>query len=342
MTKSYYEVPAVSNSGMSHINPEQGGTPRRYHKNIILREREEEETISLENGKLIHLYVEDPGAFIISDVEKPTGMLAEWVEDTYNLMSNDITISKDSKRLRTVAMNTRGERYKSTKDEDKLWAKFCEGLKYLSHLKSCNEGHVMTSKQKEIVENCIISLRANETSRKLLFESGDTFGDEEHNELSIYWTETIKIDEQEVSLDCKALLDRVKISVSNKTVHIIDLKTTSKPVAKFNNSFEFYRYYRQMGWYLRGIQKYLEEKYPDSFEEFEYTISMVVVETYGLHECFVYNVTNSWITKGIHEAKSLLGRIAFATKHDEWTKPVEEVLGKGFINLINEDDVKRR
>jgi len=73
--KDYYGVPAISNSGMKHINPDEGGTPLRYHKAVVLRETEEKESPSLENGKLVHLYVEDPGSFIVSDVDNlRTGM----------------------------------------------------------------------------------------------------------------------------------------------------------------------------------------------------------------------------------------------------------------------------
>lgn len=340
--KEYYQKVAISNSGMASINPEQGGTPARYKKYIIDGEKTDEETPSLENGKLVHLYVEDPGAFVVSDVDRPTDMLASWVEETYylleiaNIAVEDVT--KDNELIKTTALGGRGERYKSIKDEDKVWAKFCEGLPYLKHLILQTSELCITSKQKELVEACVASLRGKKVANELLFQTGEDFGDQAFNELLIYWKEEVLVDGQhKVELECKALLDRLKIFVEKKKVHIVDLKTTSKPISRFSNSFEYYRYYRQMSWYLRAAMQYIEREH-GSAEGWEFSVAMVVVETTGLHETVVFNVTPKWIQVGIEECQELLGRIAFATQSNNWVESIEEIRGNGVVNLIHEDD----
>lgn len=100
--KEYYEKAAISNSGMASINPEQGGTPARYKKYILDREGTEEETPSLENGKLVHLYVEDPKAFVVSDVDRPTDMLASWVEEVYPYFKMDLKKGSLSDKFSTI------------------------------------------------------------------------------------------------------------------------------------------------------------------------------------------------------------------------------------------------
>jgi len=176
--KKYYDVPAVSNSGMSYINPEQGGTPARYKKFIIDGEKTEEQSPSLENGKLIHLYVEDPASFIISDVERPTDMLAGWVEEVYNTGEWSLEDLKSGDRYSEVALEVRGDRYKSIKDQEKLETKFKEGLPYFKHLLLQNDKLCITSKQKEVVKACVDSLKSNPVAKALLFDPLETYGDQ--------------------------------------------------------------------------------------------------------------------------------------------------------------------
>ncbi len=345
--KEYYEKAAISNSGMASINPEQGGTPARYKKYILDREGTEEETPSLENGKLVHLYVEDPKAFVVSDVDRPTDMLASWVEEVYpyfKMAEFDMKeITEENVMIRTQALAVKGDRYKSTKDDDKAWKKFCEGLPYLKHLILADEELCITSKQKELIENCVASLRNKKQASALLFEIGEDFGDEAFNEIPMYWPESILVDnENKVDVDCKALLDRVKLSPTNKVAQIIDLKTTSKPIAKFSSSFEFYRYYRQMAWYLRALSKMLVGKFGEKeAKDWEMQVFMVVVETNGLYETKVFRVSDQYLAKGMIEARNLVSRIAYATHYNEWESSVEEVFGNGVIHLIPEEDESR-
>lgn len=350
--KNYYNVPAISNSGMAYINPEQGGTPARYKKFIIDKDKSDESTPSLENGKLVHLYVENPAKFIISDVERPTEMLASWIEEVYemNVFKLDELdgpfLSKDTEdRLEWAAHTTRKDRYKSVKDVDKLMSKFKEGLPYLMHLIKQTDELCITSKQKEIVEACVDSLKSNPVSKSLLFDPLENFGDIAHNELAIYWEEVIPINkETTVTLPCKALIDRLIIEPDAKRVTLIDLKTTSKQISKFSSTVEYYRYYRQLAWYVRATMQYLKQEYGKDKEndewlnEWSVTSKIVAVETTGLHECFVFELSSSTITKGLGEAINLVSRIAFATETDNWTQPLEAVTSGGviLIDLKNE------
>lgn len=327
--KNYYEVPAVSNSGMGSINPDQGGTPARYKRYIVDRKKPEDSTPSLENGKLVHLYVEDPKAFVISDVERPSGMIADWVDETFNQLPEFWTteyIKDDNITLKKLALRTRGDRYKSMIDEVKIWSKFKEGFPYLKHLFALASDQVITSSQKAIVTGCIDSLKANKAACKYLFDKGDMFGDESFNELAVYWDESVSVGHDLVILNCKGLLDRVNVYHSEKRIELVDLKTTGKPIAKFEGSFEYYRYYRQMAWYTRAIKEHFGE-------DWEIGVIMVVVETTGLYETKVFSVDKSWLDRGMVEAMDLCDRIAYAQHHKEWVLTTEEIAGNGIINL---------
>jgi len=315
-TKDYYSVPAISNSGMSHINPEQGGSPARYKKFIIDREGEEESTPSLENGKLVHLYVESPEDFIVADVNKPADMLASWAEEVFDSHEWE-EYNIGSEFFNSKVLSLRGDRYKNIKDEEKVLAKFNDAVDYFIYLIISNgDKLVLTSSQKEIVENCISSLRSNPVAYKLLFTVGEDFGDLAYNELAITW----KNDD----LLCKALLDRVRVLPEKKAVEIIDLKTTSKPVSKFPGSFEYWRYYRQMAWYKSAIIEYMNKEQDQSLVGWDINIYMVVVETTGLFETKVFSVSEEWLEKGSLEANDLFNRIKICTRSNDWVTWKEE------------------
>ena len=344
--KEYFDKVAVSNSDMKNINPEQGGTPAKYKKYVIDGEKEQMESPSLENGKLIHLYVEDPGKFVVSDVERPTDTLAEWIEEVFSKVGPD-HIDKESSLLREVILDCRDGRYGKMKEETVL-AKFYDRLDYMEHLALATNELCMTGKQKELVAKCTDSLRANKLASKLLFEEGDTFGDVEYNELPVYWEEKVPVygetDEangEEVvkqTLKCKALIDRLQVSPTNKRAVLTDLKTTGKPISLFPGSFKYYRYGRQVSWYLLAVCRFLEEQYPDiPVEDWALEANIVAVETTGLYETKVFGVTPEVTDKGMSEYKDCVERIAYATYHNEWVQTREEVAQDGYIHLTIED-----
>ena len=323
--KDYYAVPAVSNSSMSTVNPEQGGTPLRYKTYVIDKGPGEADTPSMQNGKLVHLYVEDPTQFLVSDVERPTEKLAEWVEKVHStfpaIAKSDI---KDNEAMKIHALSFM-EKYGNTKDPDKIWEKFLLGIDYYEFL--CDsEGQIcLTSSQRSVVEGCVESLKKNQLASKLLFEFTELFGGRAMNEEALYWEEEVQLFSTSIKLDCKALLDRITLDPISKTATLIDLKTTGKPIAVFGESFKFWRYYRQMGWYRRAIQVFLGDLYGE-FEASEWTIDVYIVgvETHGLYETRVFKISESYLEKGEQEAMGLVERIAHATYYGSWNQCQEE------------------
>jgi len=320
MENEYYAVPAISNSGMGSINPDQGGSPLRYKTYVKDRKDISKESPSLQNGKLVHLYVEKPNEFLVSDLDRPTEMLASWVEEVFESRHIELEdIDVDSVDLRKAALAKRGDRYKSFKD-DKAWEKFTLGFDYLAFLINRGDYICVSSNTKELLEACINSLRINKVASKLLFDDGEMFGDESFNEMAIYWNQKTP----GKSLRAKALLDRVKVNNNDKVLQLIDLKTTSKPVSKFDESFEFWRYYRQMAWYKNALKIWSKEK---GFVGYDIEVYMVVVETTGVFESRVFKVSDAWLTKCTKEYKDLLDRISMAEENDQWLNPKEALSG---------------
>lgn len=63
------------------------------------------------------------------------------------------------------------------------------------------------------------------------------------------------IQEELCNLPCKGLLDIIDIDEENKTMRVVDLKTTSKPIYNFQKSILDYRYDIQLAFYTDLLKK---------------------------------------------------------------------------------------
>lgn len=325
--KDYYAVPAVSNSSLKYINPEQGGSPKKY-KTYTLDRAESKETPSLKNGKLIHLYVEDPSAFIVSDIVLPSAMLASWVEEVYSAFNSlkEEDINDTNTLLKLTALDKRGDRYKSTKEDSKVWETFKGGFDYLKHLVLRSTHIVMDKVTNETVTGATRSIMEHDTARNLLFHS--EFNEVILSEKAVFWNNIEHINEEVVVLECKALLDKVKIDPVKRKAIIVDLKTTSKALSLFGESFEDYRYYRQLSFYRKALINYLDVTYPD-VKDWTIECYIVAVETVGIFECAVFEVDDSFMKKGDDEVRSLLSLVGYHYLKGDWVNTLQEKVNNG-------------
>src|SRR6478735_8678947 len=85
---NYYLVgtvdkPVMSNSSISYLEPSEGGSIQKY-LGFFKADTEKKQSLSLDNGKIIHKYQENPSEFVVSDIVKPTEMWVEIVENLFN------------------------------------------------------------------------------------------------------------------------------------------------------------------------------------------------------------------------------------------------------------------
>lgn len=95
---SYFEVgdrenPVVSNSSLSRLNPEQGGSIVKFLNffNDEEKENQKKESTSLTNGKLVHAFIENPETFVVQS-NAPTDMMRTFL-DKLSELSRDIKVS---------------------------------------------------------------------------------------------------------------------------------------------------------------------------------------------------------------------------------------------------------
>lgn len=394
-TNSYFNVgtpesPVVSSSSFHAINPEEGGSIVKF-RNFFHEKDEEKHSLSLDRGKLVHKYQEDPDKFVVEDFEAPTDMMSGLLERTIQLCDahtkgvfehrdinttitseNKVEKNKNAEILETFAFYQRfaellalsvedtirifrtariEKKAYLRRNESSLLGEILNGEKeipYLKFLQNSRTKHVLKKETKEKVEGAIQALYTHPKVSALLglrnpnsdFESTDVNGlvSKIYSELPIFWSEqvsTFDIDKV-VRVNCKALLDKLKVNHSSKIITYVDLKTTAYSIYKYQEAFEKYRTYRQVAFYVRAIVKWFEVMFPDkNIKEYTLEVFIVPVETNGSYLTTIYEVSQPWLFKGKTEYVSLLSRVAWHYNTGEMRYSYEEIKGNGILKLPN-------
>jgi len=185
---------------------------------------------------------------------------------------------------------------------------------YIAELELNQGKQFMTKEQKATIEGCIEALNSHAACTKYLFQEWP--GCEIHNEYEIYF--------ECMGINCKARLDRVIVNHNEKYCVLIDLKTTSKRAQFFPESFEFWKYYRQMAFYKYALSK--------EFSGYSFSCYMPVVDTqYFTRHCF--KISESQIDRGAIEYRDLLNRVKWHIENDQWNYTLEEYNNNYLINI---------
>src|SRR5690606_14502875 len=213
----------VSNSSLSHINPEEGGSLKRF-MNYIRGTTEKEESKSLERGKLLHLYLEDHESFVLSPDDKPSEAVCAILESirreitSMGVVPGELHHHQDL--IIQVARNA-GFGAANWSSETVIKKIREKGDAYFTHLNN-SDGKIMTdAKTREILNAFLYGLKSNPYTLDNYIQTP---------------TEVMK--EMAILFDlfgftCKALLDNVTVDFEKKTAKIRDVKSTSKPVGTY-------------------------------------------------------------------------------------------------------------
>lgn len=341
----------VSSSSFKIINPDEGGDPTSFIK-WLDGKLEKKETTSMNNGTVIHNYVENKDEFYISNVVKPgDGKPTDIVMDLYR---NNYTREDYLDGLEEAAKRvgySRIPKYLENKQ-----------IAYLDHLhEENNSEYVLTVDDRNKVEGAINSLEEDLNVQKE-FEIINNDGVMTFKELWIEFPIVIKdvktVDivtgEEEIkniTLTGKALIDYLRIDYNYLMCKITDLKTTAK-LSNYEWSFKKFRTYRQLAWYRKAVIQLLKGNaiardkngnqilIPKASKPFKIYTHVVAVETSGNFNCGIVPISKKWIDKGIEESNSLCRRIAWHSANSEWIRPMELVLNNSLIKIDDPIDYK--
>jgi len=252
-------------------------SPSLFYKDYILKEREVRTDKHLIEGKLIHLLLLQPEEFDNNFALVPGKIPSDAVrrvlnevkdtadkEDLEDLEPNIITalkhqnlyqsIKDDSKRLSKILTDDNKEYYKFLLN--------CDGKDIIDQdiYKKCNESVELIKENKSVME----ALASNETD----FELDDT---------ESFVEKALSCKLQNYDFGLKGIIDKYIIDHKNKTIRIIDFKTTGKSVTEFAETVEFYNYWLQAAIYSVLALKNAGDKGKD----YKINFTFIVIDKYN-------------------------------------------------------------
>lgn len=312
----------VSNSRLSLINPDEGGSGERYDQKNTSSFSE-----SYELGSAVHNMILQNNSYFISQCDKPTGKLGLWAETVFQLRNNSETTPTIEEAMKLASIKSD---YYSNQFTDKRIKTAMKGsIKYyLDRIKTVEviEDKVPIYLSKPVKDKYMLimeNITASKTLLNKLMPKGMVSDPDYFNEYAILATLEVKIDGKVYLLKVKGKLDNFTLDHEFCEIILNDLKTSGKPLNYFmgNNvkvldedgklektvwmdgSFQKYHYFRQMSMYLFLLMAAVKQYYGFNYKP---KVNMLVVETIPNFNSKVFVVNGNYIKAGFEEFKKLI------------------------------------
>ena len=200
---------------------------------------------------------------------------------------------------------------------------------YIKWLRGNTSGQkTMTWAQLNTLKTIKENIKLHKKAKELIFNNSDSPERITRNEFHINWEFPVKNGSM---VPCKSLIDRLEIDHENKTIKLIDIKTTLS-VSKFMDSFNKYDYGKQMAFYWMAIYWYFKNELNLDIEEYENETFIVAIEN-GSNEVRVFDVPDSIILSKITEIEQDITKIDWHFSNNLWDYTKEYYEGDGVESL---------
>lgn len=297
----------VSNSRLSLINPEQGGTPEDYFE-----KRPKEYSDSLILGSAVHGLILQPESYVmVENVNRPTakaGFMADYLYNDGKIPTNEEIISASDVI----------DYYKGKMNDKKIAELKEKCTKYWKDRASWEENNkeetrtpiFLDEKKRDIVYSVLKSFNNYSEFKKLLEPDYLMEKPISGNEKTILLDVQAEVpDHEPFILRLKSKLDNYIIHFEENSITVNDVKTTSKPVSYFKSAFNKYHYYRELGMYSWLLKLCADKFYKVSNPTLK--AYCLVLETFPEYNALVYTLKPSDLMRGFNEFKTLLRLVAY-------------------------------
>lgn len=301
----------ISNSRLKLINPNQEGSPSKYKIGFT-----GENTISLSVGSACHELLLQKDMFTLSpDIGKPSAKLGLVIDEIFKLRKKNLPIYSC-----ILEACERVHYYELVLTPSRIKSIIKEGLQYYINLKSIvdNNTIILSSKDRNTVQNCIDNLKSNRQVNSLLYPT-DIFGDpiSTYNEEAFFIDLNASYQNKQCVLKLKMKADNWTIDPENKVITLNDLKTTGHLLRQFmGDSFVKFHYSRQFAMYLWILLRYCEKEYGYSKDEWTVKCNVIVVETTADNSVGVFPINGELLEQGRKEFCRLLKMVAYCEMND--------------------------
>ena len=320
--------------------------PAFLHK-MLTEDVPEEKSQALERGTMIHEYILQPEEFqkdyVIWDKSRPTSAQQEKFCQAL-VSSTEIEPNRAILDAFKQAYSTAG------KSEDKMLS---EGLKIASTLKDyidflkANDGRIMISPwDVKMLRDIKHNIGSHKLARQLIYPLEFRPKDFEwFHEFHINWEwkweapsknsfGNVKLPVEDVIVKCKSLLDGLTLDFKNKKAIIYDLKTTQK-LWHFEDSIDQYDYLRQLNYYKKAVQWYLENECDVDLinDPWAFELYIIGIDTTGSNEIRVFKIDEYMVDSRNPVIFYALGAISWHQSTGKWEHSREYYEGDGSESL---------
>jgi len=307
---TYYESLSISNSTLSVFNYD----PSYFYKVYITRELEDKkESDAMLLGSIIHCMLLEPEEFdkryfmsALFPNEMPSGMMLDYVK----ALSEHDMLDELAHEFAYVKSGYKISREKVLENFNKVPAY----VTYLAELKDTRQ--VISSAMMVTARTNVENVKASPYWDRIL---GGLRWDQ-LKELEIYWNNTVQVEGNEYALPLRSKLDHVFVHYDKDfnllSIRYFDYKTDSqKPVHKYQESFEYWKTYRQFAFYYLALRAWAAQNHPEADLDISmYVVPIDVVRT----KTMIYEVKRSYIAKGMEEIDKNLRDLAWHMTHNLW------------------------
>ena len=264
-------------------------SPRVFYNQYVLGVREEKLDTHLVEGKLIHNFILEENfndSFILGLDKVPTDNAKIIVDTVWARAKMDKVAHVDFDQFGDIVLELMLSLsyYQNLKtDAQRLDKVFTEANNNYYNFLQQESGKTLVSQ--ETYNKCLDISNELLAEEEVLVAMGinDCPGCEILNEH--YLTDQI----EGYKFFIKGYLDRIVIDHKRRVIRIVDIKTTSKPIDKFRETIEYFRYNNQAAMYIKLIQKYNAGLNPDDHWKIEF--NFVVVDQFK--QVYVFPVSKA-------------------------------------------------
>ena len=289
-------------------------SPRMFYKHYVLGEREESLDSHLVEGRLLHCLLLEPEKFdeyfTIVPGKLPSGNNKQIVHDIFNKYSSDeltgktLTDFEDEIIQVLLFMNLHQTLKTDQQRVDKILTQ--DNIDYFDFLINKGNRTAIDQETKIKVEDTLLSIKSEKTVMSLMTP--------EHalNELQL------AMDLENYSFGVKGIVDNLVIDSDKKEVFINDLKTTGKPIQKFPETVDYYRYDLQAAMYYKLVNHYLSVNYPE-IKNWKVVFTFNVVDNYN--QVYPFQVSENTMSRWQDNLKEVLDVAQYHYDNKDYNLP---------------------
>jgi len=336
--KQYYKEKGVSNSSLNWFLY----SPAYFRKRLD-EEIAEEQKSWQSIGRKVHMAILEPEEFeknyIYLEYQQPKSpQQKQFCEEYVKDRRNRPKATKISSKIKAYgkAYNTKAIKEEDVKKKaESLQRKLKDYINYLEKSKEYKD--ILTKAEWNLINRLKEAVFEHKIATEVLGMGGsnELFKSQisAYSELPIFWKYPTDID-----VDCKSMVDRLVIDKENKTIKLIDLKTTSN-IGKFSDSFNDYSYYRQLAFYWLAVYYMAknDSSIPD-IRDYKKETYIIALQKRDIPECRVYKIPEHKLNEGLAEIERILPEIAWHIENDKWFHTKEYYTGNGIEKLFKHDE----